>query len=126
MLNEEIEKIIKIHDKIIEDSGREEIEKICVNRRALEEIVYKADRECDPIKQSAILLENIAKERPFYNGNKRLAWICAENSLAQYNLRLTADEKDVKSLLKTIQSGDISSKGVLKCIKRHTKKKKGF
>jgi|SRR5659263_318428 len=73
-----VKRIIEIHDDIIKEYGGTYG---LLTQGTLELLVYKVNREKDVFKQAALILQTIAAQHPFFDGNKRTAFATAENVL---------------------------------------------
>jgi death-on-curing protein len=93
------DRIIEIHDRIIEKyggTGR------VLDSGTLELLAYKISREKDVFRKAALILHTIAAQHPFFDGNKRTAFAAAENVLGEAGYYLEADEDEIVNLMQKI------------------------
>jgi len=96
-----VRKIIEIHHDVVEKFGG--IEGILAES-TLEYLVFKAERISDPLKKAALALYYIAVKHPFIDGNKRTAFLAAENILSQAGLFIQVDEEELVSFMLEVAS----------------------
>jgi death-on-curing protein len=88
----------------------------------LDYAIAKATRAKDFIEEAAILLETIAKEHPFIDGNKRTAFASAEATLRLNGYHMTVeDEEAIEFLLKAARR-ELRHEHVVKWIKDRLKR----
>jgi death-on-curing protein len=67
---------------------------------ALTAVLYAREAgELDPLLLAAHLLCYLARNHPFIDGNKRVAWLACEDQLRLVSLRLAATTDDAESLV---------------------------
>lgn len=91
-----VRKIIEIHHDVVEEFGG--VDGV-LTEATLQYLVYKADRISDPFKRAALVLYCIAAKHPFIDGNKRTAFLTAENILSQAGFFIQAEEEEVVSFM---------------------------
>jgi len=90
-----VEKIIEMHDFLIDGFGGAQG---ILNQGTLEYLVYRVNKEKDPIRKAALVLFYIASKHPFIDGNKRTAFVAAENvlgMLGQLGMYIDDNENEV-------------------------------
>jgi death-on-curing protein len=90
------EKIIEIHDDIIERYGGTEG---ILNQGTIEYLVYQLDRKNDVFKKAALALETIIIKHPFLEGNKRTAFEVADFLLRYEEYHIHANEEEIQHAL---------------------------
>ncbi len=93
------QRIIEIHDDIIKEYGGTGGLLI---QGTLELLVYKVNREKDVFKRAALVLHTIAAQHPFFDGNKRTAFVTAENVLGEAGYFLDAGDDEIVELMRKI------------------------
>ena len=93
------ERIIEIHDDIVKDYGGTGG---LLTQGTLELLVYKVNREKDVFKRAALILHTIAAQHPFFDGNKRTAFVTAENVLGEAGYYLDAGDDEIVELMRKI------------------------
>jgi death-on-curing protein len=86
-----VEKIIEIHNDIIKDFGGE---RGIRDLATIEYLIYRLERKSTVFHRAAIALHAICTDHPFIDGNKRTAFVVADNLLKEsgYCIRATDDE----------------------------------
>ena len=93
------ERIIDIHDDIVKDYGGTGG---LLTQGTVELLVYKVNREKDVFKRAALILHTIAAQHPFFDGNKRTAFVTAENVLGEAGYYLDAGDDEIVELMRKI------------------------
>ena len=93
------ERIIEIHDDIVNEYGGTGG---LLTQGTLELLVYKVNREKDVFKRAALILHTIAAHHPFFDGNKRTAFVTAENVLGEAGYYLDAGDDEIVELMRKI------------------------
>ncbi len=65
-------------------------------------LVYKVNREKDIVKRAAFILHAIAAQHPFFDGNKRTAFVTAENVLGEAGYYVDAGDDEIVELMRKI------------------------
>ena len=91
-----VQEIIEIHHDIIRDFGgttgmRDEA--------TLDYILYQVNRSNRLLRKAAILLHGIATGHPFIDGNKRTAFVAADNMIRGEDLEINASDEEVVSFM---------------------------
>jgi len=87
--------------------------------------VYQVNREKDPIRKAALVLFYIASEHPFIDGNKRTAFVAAENILGvlgQLGMYIDDNENEVVRFMLEVAKYNIDINGIEKWINERIKK----
>ncbi len=108
------DRIIEIHDRIIEKyggTGR------VLDSSTLELLAYKISREKDVFRKVALILHTIAAQHPFFDGNKRTAFAAAENILGEAGYYLEAEDDEIVNLMQKIAEYKCSVKTIEKWIR---------
>ncbi len=87
-----VETVIEIHDDIIEDFGGVRGVRDLATIENL--IYYRLDRKSTIFNKASIALHSICTEHPFVDGNKRTAFVIADNLLKEggYCIQTSNDE----------------------------------
>lgn len=96
-----VQKIIEIHHDIVEEFGG--VDGV-LTEATLDYLVFRANRISDPFKRAALSLYCIAVKHPFIDGNKRTAFLTAENILFQRGFFVQADEEEVVTFMLEVAS----------------------
>jgi len=94
-----VDRIIDIHDDIVNEYGGTGG---LLTQGTLELLVYKVNREKDVFKRAALILHTIAAQHPFFDGNKRTAFVTAENVLGEAGYYLDAGDDEIVELMRKI------------------------
>jgi death-on-curing protein len=108
------DRIIKIHDRIIEKYGGTSG---ILYRGTLELLAYKIISEKDVFMQAALILHTIAAQHPFFDGNKRTSLAAAENILGEAVYYLDADDDEIVHLMQKIAEYKCSVRAIEKWIR---------
>lgn len=95
------DRIIGIHTDIIRDFGGEPGLR---DPATLDYIVYRMNRSRGIYKKAAIALHGICTGHPFVDGNKRTAFVTADNILREYQFRISASNDDVVAFMLDVAS----------------------
>ena len=112
------ERIIEIHDNIIQDYGGTGG---LLTQGTLDLLVYKVNREKDIIKKAAFILHTIAAQHPFFDGNKRTAFVTAENVLGEAGYYVDAGDDEIVELMRKIAEYKHTVKTIEKWIREKVK-----
>jgi death-on-curing protein len=112
------DRIIEIHDDIIKDYGGTGG---LLNRGTLELLIYKVDREKDVFRKAALILHTIAAQHPFFDGNKRTAFVTAENVLGEAGYYVDAGDDEIVELMRKIAQYQHTVKTIEKWIKENAR-----
>jgi death-on-curing protein len=85
----------------------------------LEYIVYKANNFNDTFSSAACLLCSISYDHPFFEANKRTAWLAAEIVLE--NGYIDVSEEELDKYVRSVASGKENEKDVRKWIESRFK-----
>jgi death-on-curing protein len=80
---------------------------------SVEYIASEIKVEKDPFSASALALTMISQMHPFWDGNKRTAYLVAKRILGSAGYKLWAKESDVKDMMLTIARGDVNVDNVI-------------
>src|SRR3989304_1399560 len=94
-----VDRIIDIHDDIVNEYGGTGG---LLTQGTLELLVYKVNREKDVFKRAALILHTITAQHPFFDGNKRTAFVTAENVLGEAGYYLDAGDDEIVELMRKI------------------------
>jgi len=110
-----VEKIIEIHNDIIEDFGGE----LGVRDLAtIEYLIYRLERKSSVFHKAAIALHAICTDHPFIDGNKRTAFVVADNLLKESGYRIQATDDEVVSFMLEVAQYTHTMESVKKWIKK--------
>lgn len=87
----------------------------------LELLIYKVNHEKDVFKRAALILHTIAAQHPFFDGNKRTAFVTAENVLGEAGYYLDAGEDEIVELMRKIAQYQHTVKTIVDWIKEKAK-----
>lgn len=74
----------------------------------------------DPLQKAAAILESMAINHPFVDGNKRTAWVLMLIILSDYDLDVTIDEDARYQLVIDVASGQLRFEGIVEWLRGHT------
>jgi death-on-curing protein len=94
-----VDRIIEIHDDIIKEYGGTGG---LLTKGTLELLIYKVNREKEVFRGAALILHSIAAQHPFFDGNKRTAFVTAENVLGEEGYFLDAEDDEIVELMRKI------------------------
>jgi len=117
-----VEKIIEMHDILIDGFGGTPG---ILNQGTLEYLVYRVNREKDPIRKAALVLFYIASKHPFIDGNKRTAFVAAENVLGMLRhsgVYIDDDENGVVRFMLDVADYKVDINGIEKWLRKKIKK----
>lgn len=100
-----VRKIIEIHHDVVEEFGG--VGGILAES-TLEYLVFKAEGISDPFKKAALALYCIAAKHPFVDGNKRTAFLTAENILSRAGFFIQATDDEIVSFMLEVASYQIT------------------
>ena len=112
------ERIIEIHDDIVNEYGGTGG---LLTQGTLELLVYKVNREKDVFKRAALILHTIAAQHPFFDGNKRTAFVTAENVLGEAGYYLDAGDDEIVELMRKIAQYQHTVKTIVDWIREKAK-----
>ena len=91
-----VQEIIEIHADIIRDFGGASGIR---DSATLDYIIYQVNRTRNILRKSAIILYGIAADHPFIDGNKRTAFVAADNQIRDKGYQINATDEDVVSFM---------------------------
>ena len=74
----------------------------------------------DPLAKVAALLESLATNHPFVDGNKRIALVLALYLLEELGFQLTAEGEARYQLVIAVASGQLRFEGIVEWLRQHT------
>jgi death-on-curing protein len=118
MTNPSSEQIVEIHNDIIEDfGGARGIRDLAT----IENLVYyRLELECTIHHKAAIVLHTICTEHPFIDGNKRTAFVVADNLLKEEGLTIRATNEEVVEFMIEVAKYTQTIESVEKWIRERT------
>ena len=90
------QKIIEIHTDIIRDFGGASGIR---DDATLDYVIYQVNRSRNVLQKSAIMLHGIAAGHPFVDGNKRTAFVAADNLVRDQGYQISATDEEVVSFM---------------------------
>jgi len=84
-------------------------------------LVYKVNRENDVFKRAALILHTIAAQHPFFDGNKRTAFVTAENVLGEAGYYMDAGDDEIVELMRKIAEYKHTVKTIVNWIREKAK-----
>ena len=111
------DRIIEIHTDIIRDFGGEAGLR---DPATLDYIIYRMNRSRDMYRGAAIALHAICTGHPFVDGNKRTAFVTADNILRECHFRIRASNDDVVAFMLEVASYVHSPASVERWIKENS------
>ena len=109
-----VEKIIEIHNNIIEDFGGE---RGIRDLATIEYLIYQLDRKSTIFHKAAITLYAICTDHPFIDGNKRTAFVVADNLLKEGGYCIQASDNEVVEFMLEVAQYTHTTTSVEKWIK---------
>jgi len=91
-----VQEIIEIHADIIRDFGGASGIR---DSATLDYIIYQVNRTRNILRKSAIILYGIAADHPFIDGNKRTAFVAADNLIRDKGYQINATDEEVVSFM---------------------------
>ena len=91
-----VQKIIEIHTDIIRDFGGASGIR---DDATLDYVIYQVNRSRNVLRKSAIMLHGIATGHPFVDGNKRTAFVAADNLVRDWGYQISATDEEVVSFM---------------------------
>ncbi len=91
-----VQKIIEIHADIIRDFGGASGIR---DDATLDYMMYQVNRSRKYLRKSAIILHGIATGHPFVDGNKRTAFVAADNLVRDQGHQISATNEEVVSFM---------------------------
>ena len=88
--------IIEIHADILRDFGGTSGIR---DTGTLDYVIYQVNRSRKVIRKSAIILHGIATRHPFVDGNKRTAFVAADNLVRDQGYLISATDEEVVSFM---------------------------
>ena len=110
-----VEKIIEIHNDIIEDFGGEHGVR---DLATIEYLIHRLERKSSVFHKAAIALHAICTDHPFIDGNKRTAFVVADNLLKESGYRIQATDDEVVSFMLEVAQYTHTMESVKKWIKK--------
>ena len=111
--------LIEIHRKMIDRYGGAYG---TLNEGTLDYAIAKATRAKDHIKEAAVLLETMAKEHPFIDGNKRAAFASAEATLRLNGYHIAVEDEEAIEFILRVAQRKLRHKQVVGWIKDRLKR----
>ena len=111
------DQVIELHNDIIRDFGGEPGLR---DPATLDYIVYQVNRSRNMYRKAAIALHGICTGHPFIDGNKRTAFVTADNLLREYHYKTSASNEDVIAFMLDVASYVHSLASVESWIKENT------
>lgn len=112
------QKIIEIHDKIIDKYGGQ---KGILNEGSVEYLIYLLEKDNDKFKKAALVLYRIITNHPFMDGNKRTAFEVADFLLRHEGIYIDARDEETIKILIEIAKYKCSEKRIVEWLKRNTR-----
>jgi len=110
-----VETVIEIHDDIIEDFGGVRGVRDLATIENL--IYYRLDRKSIIFNKASIALHSICTEHPFVDGNKRTAFVIADNLLKEGGYCIQASNDEVVEFMLEVAQYIHTTESVEKWIK---------
>ena len=110
--------LIEIHRKMIERYGGAHG---MLSEGTLDFAITRAQRGKGFVDEAATLLEIIAKEHPFVDGNKRTAFASAEATLMLSGYYIAASDEDAIDFILSVARRELAHDQVVKWIKDRLK-----
>jgi death-on-curing protein len=119
-----VEEILRLHFQVIEefggshgvrDEGRLKSVVVAPRQEVFGEQQYPTIHE-----KAAVYLRNIIEDRPFVNGNKRIALTVCGVFLARNNIQLTASPKDLENFTVQVSTDHLKVSDIASWLKSHS------
>lgn len=114
MSNLSVERIVEIHNDIIKDFGGARGVRDLATIENL--IYYRLNRESSVFNKASIALHTICTEHPFVDGNKRTAFVVADNLLKDCGYYIQASNEDVVEFMLKVAQYTLTTESVEKWI----------
>lgn len=115
MTNPSVEQIVEMHNDIIEDFGGASGVRDLATIENL--VYYRLEYECMIHLKAAIVLHTICTEHPFVDGNKRTAFVVADNIMREAGLTIRATDEEVVEFMLDVAKYNHTVESVEKWIK---------
>lgn len=112
------QKIIEIHDKIIDKYGGQ---KGILNEGSLDFLIFLLEKDNDKFKKAALVLHRIITNHPFMDGNKRTAFEVADFLLRYEAVYIDARDEEIIKILIEIAKYKCSEERIVEWLKRNTR-----
>ncbi|HPJ13432.1 MAG: type II toxin-antitoxin system death-on-curing family toxin [Methanoregulaceae archaeon] len=110
-----VERVIAIHNDIVEEfGGASGVRDIAT----IDYLIYRLNRESAIFSKASIALHMICSEHPFVDGNKRTAFVVADNLLKDEGYHIQASNDEVIEFMLEVAQYIHTEKSVKKWIKR--------
>ena len=110
-----VERVVEIHNDIIEEYGGARGVRDLGTIENL--IYYRITRDCTIFNKSSIALHSICTEHPFVDGNKRTAFVIADNLLRDEGYFIKASNEEVVEFMLQVARYTHTTESVEKWIK---------
>jgi len=110
-----VERVIEIHNDIIEDFGGERGVR---DLATIEYLIYRQNRKSTIFNKASIALHTICSEHPFVDGNKRTAFVVADNLLKDGGYYIQASDNEVIEFMLEVAQYTHTTASVEKWIKK--------
>jgi len=111
--------LLEIHEKMIEKYGGAHG---ILNEGTLDYAVFQATKAKHFREEAAVLLEIIAREHPFVDGNKRTAFAAADATVRLNGYRIVVQDDEAIAFLLKVAQGKASHKRVIGWIEDRLKR----
>lgn len=121
----DINDVLRLHSMLIERYGGsfgvrdEAMLESAINRPFM--TFDSIDLYPTPLEKAAALIESIAKNHPFIDGNKRTAYYLSRKFLNQNGLDITTTENEKYDFVIAVASGTLDFEGIVEWLNHHTK-----
>ncbi len=85
----------------------------------LQNLISELGKEEDPVRKAALVLHAIATRLPFADGNKRTAFMAANNQISQYGYLIKTSNEEVFQFVVLVADNQKTQKDVEKWIRRY-------
>jgi death-on-curing protein len=112
-----VQEIVEIHHDIIRDFGGTHGVR---DAATLDYLLYQVNRSNNILRKAAILLHGIATGHPFIDGNKRTAFVTADNLIRDQDHQINASDEEVVSFMLEVAEYKHTRESVESWIKEKT------
>lgn len=111
------DRVVETHNYIIKKTGGG---KGILNLGSIDFLIFELDNEPDKFKKASIVLKGIITRHPFIDGNKRTAFLVADNILIKESYYIHTNKDQIKRLLLKIAKYECEIEDINKWLKKYT------
>ena len=92
-----------------------------MHEATLDYTVYQVNKEKDVFEKAAMVIDYIASKHPFYDGNKRTAFVTAETILNEAGFIISVDDDEMVLFMVDVAAYQHDIKSIRKWLKKWSK-----